>query len=68
MGNRRQVGINQPELNGMAKTSEREIWSKGRALCCGVELKPSVIISLICAHKTLWHEFGGTSSQGSCCE
>lgn len=44
MGSRGRVGINQPALNGMAKNSERQIWSKGHALCCGVKLSSYLVL------------------------
>lgn len=37
--------MNQPALNGMAKTSEREMWSKGHAFCCGVKLSSNSVLS-----------------------
>lgn len=59
MGTTEWVGINQPVLNGMAGTSEREVWSKGHAF------KPFVIISCT---KILWYESYGTFGQVSWCE
>lgn len=57
MGNRGWVGINQPVLNGMAKTSEREIWSKGHALC--VELSWAQThcyhFTYLCTQGVWWH-------------
>lgn len=38
------MGINQPALNGMAGTSEREIWSKGLALCCGIRQRSKSLL------------------------
>lgn len=45
MGTTEWVGINQPILNGMAGTSEREIWSKGHALCCETRQKSNLLLS-----------------------